>query len=126
MDLLFAHCADLGVDVEWADLGECRRGEYRHHQRLIIINRRLTRPQATATLAHECAHAEFGDTGSTPRLERRASEYGASLIIPAWEYARAERLHGPHAGAIAVELGVTEHLIRAWRRWYERRCRWAI
>lgn len=121
MDLLYRHCADLGVDVEWADMGERRRGEYRHRQRTIVLNRRLTEPQAVATLAHETGHARAGDTSTSPAVERRASEIGASLVISALEYARAERLHGPHPGAIAAELGVTVHLVEAWKRWYRRR-----
>lgn len=119
--MLYAHCADLGLDVEWADLGEMRRGEYCDDAKLIILNTRLTRAQATACLAHEVGHAVFGDRCSTPAAERRASEYGAALIITVKDYQRAERLVGCHPGALADELGVTPHLIHAWRRWYERR-----
>lgn len=121
MDLLFHHCADLGVDVQWADMGERRRGEYRHCQRVIVLNRRLTGPQAVTALAHETGHARCGDTETTPAVERRASEIGASLVISAGEYARAEKVCGPHPAAIAAELGVTRHLVEAWQRWYRRR-----
>lgn len=41
------------------------------------------------------------------------------LICPV-EYKLAERLHGPHEGALAHELGVTTHLIRVWRGLHER------
>jgi Zn-dependent peptidase ImmA (M78 family) len=125
MDLLYHHCADLGVDVEWSDLGERRRGEYRHHQRVIVLNRRLTGPQVVTTLAHETGHARAGDATTSPAIERRASEIGASLVITAREYADAERLCGPHPAAIAAELGVTPHLVEAWCRWYRRRFGWA-
>ena len=121
LDLLFAHAADLGIDVDWADLGDHRRGFYFHDHRLIVLNRRLTRPQATAALAHEIGHATFGDRCSTPAAERRASEYGASLVITVKDYQSAERLVGHHPGALADELGVTPPLIEAWRRWYLRR-----
>lgn len=121
MDLLYAHCADLGLEVEWADLGERRRGHYLDDSRTIVLNRRMTRHQATAALAHEVGHAVFGDRCSTPAAERRASEYGACLIINVKAYQAAERLVGHHAGALADELGVTPHLIEAWRRWYHRR-----
>lgn len=121
LDLLFAHCADLGVDVEWADLGEKRRGEFHCDRHKIVLNRRLTRRQATATLAHEVGHLTFGDRCSTPVAERRASEYGASLIINVKDYQAAEKLCGPHLGALADELGVTPHLVEAWRRWYRRK-----
>lgn len=118
---MFAHAADLDLAVEWADLGDRRRGEYRDDQRLVILNTRLTRAQATAALAHEVGHAVFGDRCSTPRFERRADEYGAALIVNVKDYQRAERLVGHHPGALADELGVTPRLIEAWRRWYARK-----
>lgn len=119
LDLCFAHAADLGLMVEHADLGN-RHGQYHDDVRLIVLNRRLTRAQATTTLAHELGHAVFGDRCSTAANERRADEYAAALVISPREYARAERLVGSHAGALAVELGVTPRLIEAWRRWYRR------
>lgn len=118
---LLEHAADLGLEVRWADLGDLRRGHYLRDLQLIVLNNRLTGAQATATLAHEIGHAVFGDGCSTPRIERRASEVGASLAIEVEDYERAERLVGPHLGALADELGVTPHLVEAWRRWYGRR-----
>lgn len=123
LDRLFQHCADLGIDVEWADLGPVRRGVYCDDESLITLNLRLTRAQATACLAHEVGHAVFGDRCSTPRAERRASEYGAALIINVKDYQAAERMVGEHCGALADELGVTPHIIEAWRRWYRRQHR---
>lgn len=121
LDLLHQHCADLGLDVEWGDLGDFRRGEYRRRGDRIILNLRLTHAQATATLAHELGHHRFGDTCSTPAGERRAWEYGAAILITRHEYERAESIVGHHLSALAQELGVTPRLIEAWRRWYERR-----
>jgi hypothetical protein len=124
LDLLFQHCADLGLDVDWSDLGDYRRGEYRHHERRIVLNVRLTRAQATACLAHELGHHRFGDTCSTPANERRAWEYGAAMLITPGEYRTAEDQVGPHLAALALELGVTPKLVDAWRRWWEKRGRW--
>lgn len=123
LDLLFAHCGDLGIEVEWEDLGDVRRGHYLDDGKRIILNHRMTRAQATAALAHEVGHAVFNDRCSTPAAERRASEYGASLVINVKAYQQAERMVGHHTGALAHELGVTPHLIEAWRRWYARRPR---
>ena len=121
LDLLFAHCGDLGLDVEWEDLGDVRRGHYLDDTKTIVLNRTMTSAQTTATLAHEVGHAVFGDRATTPRLERRASEFGAALIITPRQYAAAEELVGCHTGALAAELGVTPHLIEAWRRWAHKR-----
>lgn len=120
-DELFAHCADVGIDVQWADLGEYLRGFYRHEQRRIVLDRRLSRQQVTATLAHEIGHWRFSDTCSTPANERRAWEYGAAMIITPDEYQRAEQIVGHHLAALAIELGVTPPLIEAWRRWWRTR-----
>lgn len=123
LDLLFQHCADLGVEVEWADLGPVRQGEYRRRGDYIRLNWRLTRNQATACLAHELGHQRFGDTCSTSATERRAWEYGAAMLITPGEYAAAESIVGHHVAALAVDLGVTPKLIEAWRRWWETRGR---
>ncbi|MFS3128683.1 ImmA/IrrE family metallo-endopeptidase [Nocardioides sp. Bht2] len=121
LDLLYAHAADLGLRVEWADLGPRRRGQYCDESREVTLNHRLSRSQATATLAHEIGHAVFGDRCTSPKVERRADEYGASLIINVKDYKRAERLVGSHVGALADELEVTAKMVEAWRRWYLRR-----
>lgn len=118
MDLCFAHCADLGIEVQWADLGEYLRGEYDWRDDSIVLNCRLTRRQAAATLAHELGHQRFGDTCSTPANERRAWQYGAALLITPDQYAAAESVVGHHVAALAIELGVTPRLIRAWREWW--------
>lgn len=121
LEQLLAHCGDLGIEVEWLDLGGRRRGEYRDDEQVIRLNTSLTRDQATATLAHELGHAMFGDRCSTAAGERRAWEYGAALIVSPREYAHAESMVGCHPAALALELGVTPRLIEAWRRWFEKR-----
>lgn len=117
---MLVHCADLGLDVEWDDLGAKRRGEYRRDRDLIKLNPRLTRRQATATLAHELGHEKFGDTCTTPANERRAWEYGAALLVTPAEYRKAEAEVGHHLAALAIELEVTPKCIDAWRRWWLR------
>jgi hypothetical protein len=120
LDRLFQHCADLGIDVEWHDLGDTRRGEYRRLDNTIVLNPRLTGRQAIACLAHELGHQRFGHGCSSPANERRAWEYAAGLVIAPAEYAAAEERVGPHASALAIELAVTPQLIEAWRRWWPR------
>jgi hypothetical protein len=120
LDLLYAHCGDLGLDVEWADLGEYRRGDYCADSGVIRLNHRLTLAEAAATLAHEVAHHLAGDRCSNPSRERKAWERGAAIIITPPEYAEAERVVGCHPNALAAELEVTPQLVLAWRRWYKR------
>lgn len=114
---------DLGIEVDWADLGDRRRGEYHWRHDRIVLSLRLTRAQAASTLAHELGHQRLGDRCSSPPAERRAWEYGAAFLITPREYAAAEDLVGHHVSALAIELGVTPKLIEAWRRWRETRGR---
>jgi hypothetical protein len=123
LDELFHHCADIGVDVAWRDLGETRRGEYHRLARRIVLSSRLTGQQAVATLAHELGHHHYGDGCSTPAVERRAWEYAAALVITPVEYAAAEARVGPDPAALALELAVTPPLIHGWRRWWHTRGR---
>lgn len=120
-DLIAQHCADLDIPVEWEDLGPMRRGKCQVSSGIIVLNPRMTLAQAAATLSHEASHWAFGDRYSTPRIERRAWQYGAALLIEPWEYAAAESLVGCHPAALAIELGVTPRLIEAWREWWLQR-----
>lgn len=119
-DIAIQHCVDLGLMVEWADLGDKRRGKCQAPEGKVTLNLRLTMAQAASTLAHEIGHYEFGDTRTSPAVERRAWEYGASLLIEPGEYAWAESVVGHHISALALELQVTPRVIEAWRAWWHR------
>lgn len=125
LDELFQHCADLGIEVRWQDLGETRRGEYHHHDDTIVLSCRLTGRQVVACLAHELGHQRFGHGCSSPANERRAWEYAAALVLTPAEYAAAEERVGHDPSGLAIELAVTPQLIEAWRRWWHKRGRWA-
>lgn len=118
-DLLLHHCADLGIDVDYLDLGTTRFGEYRDNESRIILNRRNRSDQMLSTLGHELTHAIWRENGKTARCAR-ADEGSAALIITPAEYADAEAEVGCHAGALAEYLGVTPRIVLAWRRWYAR------
>lgn len=121
LDLLFQHCADLDINVDWDDLGSVRHGEYRLVDDRIVLNFRLTRRQTVACLGHELGHRAFGDACSTPANERRAWEYAAAFLIAPREYQQAEERVGHHLSALAAELEVTPKVIEAWRRWWGKR-----
>lgn len=118
-DLLLHHCADLGIEVDYEDLGPDRFGEYRDWESRIILNPRNRADQMLSTLGHEITHAVWRENGKTARCAR-ADEGSAALIITPAEYAAAEREVGSHAGALAEHLGVTRRIIIAWRRWCAR------
>lgn len=120
LDLLYERCGELQVEVQWHDLGRTRRGDYNDDARLIRVNRRLTQVQAISTLAHEVAHAVYRDRVTSRRIEQRADQVGASLIIAPEEYAQAELLVGPNPVSLASVLEVTPRLVLAWRRWWAR------
>lgn len=120
-DELLRHAADLRMDVRWAlDLPDDVHGYYDEDDRAAYLNHYCTHAQSIGALAHEVGHCVFGDRCSTEAVERRADEYGASLVIGRAEYAAAEDLVGPHAGALARHMGVTRDLVLAWRRWWYR------
>jgi Zn-dependent peptidase ImmA (M78 family) len=110
---------DAGVRVMWRDLGR-RRGEYRHSPALITLNPRMSTALQRSTLAHELGHHHHGDTWTDDpaliaRRERRADTYAAQLLIDPNTYAAAERLVGPHPGALARELDVSRSIVEAWQ-----------
>ena len=117
------HLAELlGVQViETGDLHPEVNAMYLHHRRMILLRPDLDSFTRRCTLAHELAHAFHGDTiFGDPRLERRANQWAAQLLISEDAYRAAETIHGPHTGAIAHELEVTPEVVDTWRNINER------
>ncbi|CAB0507709.1 ImmA/IrrE family metallo-endopeptidase [Corynebacterium diphtheriae bv. mitis] len=112
----------LGVTVaETPHLDDGLNGQYLHHRRLILLRQGLDPWTRKSILAHELGHAYYGDDiHGDPRLERRADQFAAQILITTSEYKAAEMLYGGNPGAIAYELGVTPHLVRVWQDIYER------
>lgn len=112
----------FGVRVgETTDLDPEWNGMYLHDRRLILIRKGLDYWKRRSVLAHELGHAFYGDEQhGDPRLELRADQYAARLLISEDEYRAAEHLHGPHPGAIAHELGVTPDVVTTWCDIYSR------
>ena len=112
----------FGVQVnETDDLNPAFNGMYRHPERLILIRKGLDYWKRRSILAHELGHAFHRDEHhGDPRLELRADQYAARLLISEDEYRAAEHLHGPHPGAIAHELGVTPDVVTTWCDIYSR------
>lgn len=112
----------FGVQVAETDgLDPAWNGMYLHHRRLILIRKGLDQWTYRSILAHELGHAYYRDEhhGDT-RLELRANQYAARLLISEDAYRAAEQLHGPHTGAIAHELSVTPDVVTTWCDIYSR------
>jgi len=129
-DLLEA-LTTLGVSVEVTDLPSDRDGEYEHDARVVRLRPRMARRLHRSVLAHECAHAVFGDVvlddrRQAERQERRADEWAAQHLITLEDYGWAETLHSGHVEAMAVELDVTVTIVEAYRRVLARRLERAL
>lgn len=110
----------LGVTVEYTDLVS-RDGEYRHDLKRIRLREGMTLRQERSALAHEVAHAVFGDVPSkfgpvNAKQERRADEWASLRLITPATYREAEQRWEGHVGAMAYDLGVTTRLVEAFRR----------
>ena len=116
MQNVVAHAMRLGLRVKYRDLGR-RNGELTSGG-LILINPRKPHIVQRCTVAHEAGHWHYGHDWTRDhdreRDEWQADLYAARLLISPAEYALAERLHGPHPGAIAKELDVTRRLVVVW------------
>lgn len=118
----FEHLEDLastqGIRITWHTGGQ--RGYYDHTRRAISLRKDLTDREARSTLAHELAHAIYGDTPTTnpvlhARQERRADTFAARLLIDPAELAVAEAAYGTDPITLARELDVSPHLIEVYR-----------
>lgn len=107
--------------IETLDLRPEWDGMYLHRRRVILLRKDLDYWKRRSILAHELGHAFYRDeTHGDTRLERRADQWAAELLISKDEYKAAEIIHGSHLGAIAHELGVTPEIVETWRTIHER------
>jgi len=94
------------------------KGYYIHRLRTISTRRGMSMTQYRSTLAHELAHAHYGDEPTIgifdAKQERRADLWAANLLIDP-DHFRAEYIwHRGNIGGIADELEVTHHLLEVW------------
>lgn len=120
MQTLYDYAMELGVSIEYTDL-DGRIGGYRHDLRHIRLQTGMLYRKERSVLAHELAHAVYGDEpdmfGHLPqRVEDRADEWAAHFLIDPAEYRIAEEKYGVHLDWIAQELCVLERLVVAYER----------
>lgn len=94
------------------------KGHYNHRTRTISTRRGMSIRQYRSTLAHELAHAHYGDT---PRLghyhqrqEQRADKWAANLLIDENSFFDAAKWCNGHIGEMAHELEVTQQILLTW------------
>lgn len=95
------------------------KGKYFHLSRTISTRRGLSIIAYKSTLAHELAHATYGDipTGNghfDQRQEARADQWAANVLIDPDHFYDAHIWHGGHLPSIADELEITQHLLTVW------------
>lgn len=118
LNALLQQCEDAGITVTWTRLASRRRGGYAHASRTIYLTEGMPDDLALPTLLHEMEHARRGDDGhQSPAIEARIDETVARAIITPDDYARAEAVTGARdSGAIAVEMGLPQWVVAAYRR----------
>ena len=114
---LHAYAEAIGVRLQRHDNGP--KGFYHHPTRTISTRRGLSIQAYKSTLAHELAHATYGDepTGNghyDRRQEARADRWAASALISPEAFTDAYIWHRGHLPAIADELEVTHHILDIW------------
>ena len=115
-----------GLIVVEGDIPSSEPARYYPSHRCIVVRAGMRRDETVAVLAHELGHHHYGhrcviDDVAHVRQERQADEYAAELLISVRDYRAAEKMYGPHDGAIAHHLGVTPRLVQAWRAAWSRR-----
>lgn len=121
---LYDYATKLGVSIEYTNL-KGRIGGYRHDRRHIRIQTGMLYRKERSVLAHELAHATFGDEPDmfgqmSKRAEDRADEWAAHFLIDRDEYRLAEEKFGTNVEWIAQELYVLKKIVIAYERTLQR------
>lgn len=117
MDSLLQHCAELGLQVQWAHLTGNLSGCYDHTTKTIWLEADDPEWMNIPNLMHELIHAQRGDDGHQPAsIERHINRTVAHALITEDDYARAEQISGARgSGGIAQELGLPRWVVSAYR-----------
>lgn len=110
----------LGVAIDIRRLPADRDGQYIHARKVIQLRPGMHARHHRSVLAHELAHAVFGDIPSkfgpvNAKQERRAEEWAALRLIDHDEYRHIEHAHDGRPGSIALDLGVMASIVKAYQ-----------
>ncbi|KAA0961203.1 ImmA/IrrE family metallo-endopeptidase [Microbacterium sp. ANT_H45B] len=110
----------IDVHIEYRSLPADRDGQYVHARRVIYLRPGIHSRHHRSVLAHELAHALWGDVPSkfrpvNAKQERRAEEWAALRLIDLDTYRYLEGVHHGRAAGMAVELGVMKSIVLAYQ-----------
>lgn len=110
----------LGVTIDYRHMREDRDGQYIHAKKAIHLRPGMHARHHRSVLAHELAHAVFGDVPSkfgpvNAKQERRAEEWAALRLIDHDEYRHIEGAYDGNSAGIALELGVMTSIVTAYQ-----------
>lgn len=108
-----AEVLDLPVvfrdDLPDAEMVAC----YSHEHGAIFVRPNLHTAVERCAIAHEIVHFEHGDIGTNDLQEERADRIAARRLIRPW---RLEELAEADPAVVALELNVTEKIMRTYMR----------
>lgn len=110
----------LGVMIDYRRLRDDRDGQYIHARKVIHLRPGMHARLHRSVLAHELAHAVFGDVPSkfgpvNAKQERRAEEWAALRLVDHDEYRYLEAAYDGRPAGIALELGVMTSIVEAYQ-----------
>jgi Zn-dependent peptidase ImmA (M78 family) len=106
--------ADEGLTVHATRLPSGYLGFYEPDASRIWFDLGLTPAERRSVIAHELGHHRYRHRESTPRNERDADRFAASMLIDPEAYEQLEQIY-PDAHTLADELQVTVKIIEAYR-----------
>ncbi|RLP70900.1 ImmA/IrrE family metallo-endopeptidase [Mycetocola reblochoni] len=119
---LFELASVLNVTIEYSDLSDLGRdGDYNMQTNTIRLRDGMSHRLHRSVLAHELAHAKFGDTVSqfgpvNAKQEKRADEWAAARLIHPNDYRVAEYIHDGNVALVAQALDVVPSIVHAYQR----------
>lgn len=119
---LFDMADALGCTIKYEDLSHLERdGDYDLKTNTIRLQENMSYRLLRSTLAHELAHAVFGDAKSPfgpvhAKQERRADEWAALRLISHDAYREAEAIFDSNRILMAQHLEVIVDVIDAFQR----------
>ncbi|MDN3309597.1 ImmA/IrrE family metallo-endopeptidase [Microbacterium oryzae] len=113
----WVHAEQLDLPIIFRDLPDADMvAAYSHEHRAIFVRTGLHGATERCSIAHEIVHFERNDVGEVKAQEDRADRISARRLIRPSRVRRVASMTGNDPAAIALELNVTEQVMRTWLR----------